>query len=72
MIQRDQALVRLNNLSTLHQGKPVEARHQWSDPYRGKVESVVPRLNILWLEHGPFNERTLIDLTEYEIWGSAA
>lgn len=72
MIRHDEALVRLNKLSTLHREKTVEARHQWSGYYRGRVESVVPRLNILWLQHGPFNERKLIDLTEYEIWGSAA
>ena len=63
-------MVSAQNLSTLRRGETIEARHPWSGHYRGKIESLVPHKGILWIQHGPFNERKLIDSTEYQIWRS--
>ena len=61
-------MVRTKDLIGFHRGDLVEARHRWRDSYRGTIETLIPHQGILWLRHGPFSERKLIDSAEYEIW----
>lgn len=36
--------------------------------YRGVADDVVPHRDVVWLRHGPWQERTLLEAAEYELW----
>lgn len=45
---------RIQDLTLLHRGDTLEARHHGTVRYRGVIDEVVPHLDILWLRHGPW------------------
>lgn len=68
MLPTQEPMIRIQDLGTLRRGDTVEARHYGTVRYRGQIDAVVPHLGVLWLHHGPWKERTLLDATEYDIW----
>jgi hypothetical protein len=63
-----QRTVRVADLNELCRGDTIEARTYDTLHYRGEIEVVVPHLGILWIRHGTWRERKLLDPTEYELW----
>ncbi|MEX3510784.1 hypothetical protein VVR84_14700 [Kocuria carniphila] len=59
---------RIHDLARLHPGDTLEARRYGTVRYRGVVEEVAPHLDILWLRHGSWRERTILEAAEYELW----
>ncbi|MEX5258338.1 hypothetical protein [Kocuria arenosa] len=55
---------RLGDLAQLRSGDTVEARRYDTVLYRGQVDGLVAKLGILWLRHGPWQERVLPETTE--------
>lgn len=60
--------IHIQDLSALRRGDTVEARHYDTVHYRGEIDAVVPHLGVLWLRHGPWQDRTLLEVTEYALW----
>lgn len=61
-------MIRVQDLTTLRRGDTVEARRYDTVRYRGEIDAVVPHLRVLWLHHGPWKDRTLLEATEYDLW----
>ncbi|WJZ66361.1 hypothetical protein [Kocuria rosea] len=68
MAHRREHTTRIQDLARLHRGDTLEARRYGTVRYRGVVDDVVPHLDVLWLRHGPWQERTLLEAAEYELW----
>lgn len=60
--------VRIADLSELRSGDTIEARHLGTVKFAGEVELVAAHLGILWLRHGSWHHRKLLDSAEYELW----
>lgn len=60
--------VRVHEVSELRAGDVVEIRLWDTVRYRGAVDTVCPRLDVLWVLDGPLGDRTLIRACEYTIW----
>lgn len=62
-------VTRIHDLARLRQGDTVEARRYSEVRYRGVIDTVVPRLDVLWLRHGAWQQdRTLLEAAEYDFW----
>jgi hypothetical protein len=66
-----QQMTRLHDLTRLRHGDPVEARRYDTVHHRGRIDGLVPHLGILWLRHGPWQERVLLEATAYDPWRPA-
>jgi hypothetical protein len=63
-----QRMVRIDDLSGLQRGDTIEARTYETVHYRGEIELIAPRLGVLWLRHGSWRHRKLLDPADYELW----
>lgn len=63
-----QDAVLVKDLSHLKRGDTIEARRFDTVLFTGEVELVSPRLGVLWIRHGSWQNRKLLDSTEYHFW----
>ena len=57
------------SLTQLRPGDVIEARKAGSLlVYQGEVDHIAPQRGVLWIRYGPFNERKLLDASEYQIY----
>jgi hypothetical protein len=60
--------VRIMDVSNLNPGDTVEARSLGAVLFAGEIELVAPHLGVLWIRQGSWQDRKLLDPTEYELW----
>lgn len=58
--------VTVTSVADLHIGDIIEARRLGSScVHHGEVDALAPRQGVLWILSGPFNQRMLLDVSEY-------